>query len=197
MLMNLNGVDSVYETDRLLPIVQIIREQMIGKTDEAVVRDCRIMADHLRAAGLILAEGVAPANTGRGYIPRRLIRKCVATVKRRALTAFRWADVLNVAIEVMGRQYPHLAANRARILEVVEAENRAFSIRINEGFERLAVLAKQRPFRLSGSDALSLFATFGLPMSIISDFVRDHGGEVDEAGFQEAFKHHQDVSRAG
>lgn len=197
MLMNLNRLDSVYETDRLQPIFQVVRQQMGSSSDDSMVLDAKIISDHLRSASFILAHGVTPSNTGRGYIPRRLIRKCVAMTTRRRLDHFRFNEVLNTIIQVVGRDYPVMSANRARILELVETESKAFALRMKQGLERLSALAAQKPFRLSGQDALSLFATFGVPMPIIRDLVGDYGGELDEAGFEEAFKQHQEVSRTG
>ncbi|MBV9762920.1 MAG: alanine--tRNA ligase [Acidobacteriaceae bacterium] len=197
MLMNLNRCESVYETDRLRPIFEVVREQMGGASDESVAGEAKMITDHLRSASFILAHGVTPSNTGRGYIPRRLIRKCVAMTTRRRLENFRFDEVLNTVIEVLGRDYSVLPANRNRILELMESESKAFALRMKQGLERLSALAAHKPFRLSGQDALSLFATFGVPLPIIRDLVGDYGGELDEAGFEEAFKQHQEVSRTG
>jgi alanyl-tRNA synthetase len=195
MLMNLNQLDSVYETDRLKPIVSSVQQQLGGAADPALVRDAKVIADHVRATSLIVADGVTPSNTGRGYIPRRLIRKCVALVTRRGISSFRIDEVIATVVASMGRQYPQLVAERARIIDTYENERRAFSVGLSHGFEKLAALASQRPFSVSGRDALQLFATYGLPLEIIRDYVRDHGGDIDEVGFEQEFKHHQEVSR--
>ncbi len=195
MVMNLNRLESVYDVDRLKPLFETILQQIGGGSDPRIARDARVIADHLRAVSFIVADGVAPSNVGRGYIPRRLIRKCIALTTRRGVPDFNIEEPLDTLIKQMGADHPRLVEGRSRIVETFNAERRAFSLRLTDGLERLGALASQRGFRVSGADALSLFATYGLPIEIIRDFVAEHGGELDEAGFQHAFARHQDVSR--
>ena len=195
MVMNLNRLESVYDTDRLKPLLDAIQQQLGDAADPGVQRDSRIIADHFRAISFMVSDGAVPANIGRGYIPRRLIRKCVALTTRRGVPSFDIEGPLDVLITSAGKHYPRLTGGRARILETFEAERRAFALRLDAGLERLATLGSQTGFRLSGPDALSLFATFGLPLDVIRDVVREHGGELDEASFQEEFSRHQEVSR--
>ena len=91
MVMTLNGYDSVYDTDILRPIVSAVREQRTSMDNQTV----NLIADHVRAAAFILAGGQLPSNTGAGYIPRRLIRRCVATVSQLGIKGFSFDRVLD------------------------------------------------------------------------------------------------------
>ena len=195
MLMNLNQVDSVYETDRLEPLVRIIGEQLRTGVPAAV--DAKIIADHIRAISFMLADGVRPSNIGQGYIPRRLIRKCVSLATLRSVPKFAFAPVLDVVIDRMAQQHPRLASNRKEILQTFEQEQREFSDRLRLGLDRLAALCSRTPIYLSGADALSLVSTFGLPMEIIRKYVQEKGGSIDEEGFRKEYRRHQEVSRGG
>ena len=173
MVMNLNRLESVYDVDRLEPLFETILQQIGGGSDPRIARDARVIADHLRAVSFIVADGVAPSNVGRGYIPRRLIRKCIALTTRRGVPDFNIEEPLDTLIKQMGADHPRLAEGRSRIVETFNAERRAFSLRLTNGLERLGALASQRGFRVSGADASALFATYGLPIEIIRDFVAE------------------------
>lgn len=194
MTMTMNGYTSVYETDLMRPILNLIKEQFGGKNSSD--SDHRILTDHLRASTFILAEGVAPSNEGRGYIPRRLIRKCIAIVTRSGVTDFRFEDVLNETIERFSNNYPILSTRRQQVIEAFNREKKDFERVIGKGLERLDNLCKDAPFVLSGADAFALSSTYGMPLELIRDFIRDKGGSVDEEEFSREFRKHQDISRA-
>ncbi|HWS53002.1 MAG TPA: alanine--tRNA ligase [Pyrinomonadaceae bacterium] len=194
MTMSMNRLDSVYDTDLMLPIITAVRQQLAGR--EASETDHRILTDHLRTSTYILSEGVVPSNEGRGYIPRRLIRKAIAIVTRADAPGFDFKGVINEVIERSAVNYPHLAANRDRILEVFERERRDFERVIGKGLERLDHLCKEPPFTVSGADAFALSSSYGLPVELIRDFVADKGGLLDEEEFAGEFRKHQEISRA-
>ncbi len=99
----INGYASVYETDLLCPVIASVGERLGPDLSE---RERRIVADHIRAATFILAEGIRPSNTGHGYIPRRLIRKCVAIALRHDRDPQRLTGVSDVVIGRMSRYLP-------------------------------------------------------------------------------------------
>ncbi len=193
MTMTMNGYSTVYETDVMRNILQVCEEELSGKNSSE--RDYRILTDHLRASTFILSEGVAPSNEGRGYIPRRLIRKCIAIVTRAGKKQFRFDRVIDEIIRSSSANYPLLAANRQQIVDVFDHEKREFERVISKGLERLDQLSKEPPFILSGRDAFSLSSTYGMPLELIRDFVRDKGGEIDQEEFDREFRKHQEISR--
>lgn len=191
MAMVLAGAESVYDTDALLPLMAHIAGQL-GTADKTT--DRRI-ADHMRAATFILAEGVVPSNEGRGYIPRRLIRKCIALTVRAGKQSFDYDGLTDLVIAHSGDFYPHLREQRQLVLDSVARERAEFERVIERGLMRLDSLCKDAPFVVAGRDAFALFATFGMPLDLIRDFVHERGGTVEEESYLAEFRTHQDVSR--
>jgi alanyl-tRNA synthetase len=190
-----NGFSSVYETDLLRPILEEVEQQLSGKGLSKA--DFRMLADHLRAVTFILSEGVVPANEGRGYIPRRLIRKCVAVVIRAGMPEFDFTGIINGIVERSSQDYHLLAKNRLRIIEQFLNEKKVFERVIRKGFDRLKRLCEKPPFIFTGVDAFALSSTYGMPLELIRDFIRDRGWRCDEEEFYREFRRHQDISRAG
>ncbi len=200
MAMVLSGVDSVYDTDLLKPLVDFAVAQF-GDYQERLVPVYRRIADHMRATTFIFAEGVRPSNEGQGYIPRRLVRKCMALTAREGCPNFDYEGIINLCIDRFAAAYPRLSENREQILEIFRAEQKDFSKVIERGLAKLDALAEAAktagvPWKVSGADAFYLFATFGMPFELSRDFVLERGGEIDEAGFRAEFANHKKISRA-
>ena len=192
MTMILNGMDTVYETDLMKPTMDAVAERL-GKA--STVRDCRMLTDHLRAGTFILSEGVRPGNDGRSYIPRRLLRKCIAVTARAGLPQFDYEGLISGLVDQMKGVYPRLGENRALILESFRAEKKEFERTLNRGLDKLESLCKGKEPQISGQQAFDLFQSYGLPFDIIRDVVTEKSGSTDEAGFDVAFAKHQDISR--
>ncbi len=192
MAMVLQGCDSAYETDLLAPVVAAVESALAGAAGE---REIRIVADHVRASTFILSEGVVPSNEGRGYIPRRLLRKVIAIATQAGVAGFDLRDVAAAVIDRMQGSYPHLAAGRDRTMELLAREQRDFGGVVRRGLDRLAALATGPGFEISGDEAFTLFATHGMPADLIRDFAAERGGRVDERRFAELFAEHRKLSR--
>jgi alanyl-tRNA synthetase len=193
MAMVLQGRESAYETDLFAPIVAAVRDVLAGTS--AGQREIRIVADHLRASTFILSEGVAPSNEGRGYIPRRLLRKAIAVATQAGAADFDLAEVADAVIARMRGTYPPLGANRDRTLDLIAREQRDFGRVVRRGLDRLAALATGPGTEISGDDAFLLFATHGMPADLIRDFAAERGGSVDERRFAELLAEHRELSR--
>ena len=193
MAMVLQGRDSVYETDLFAPIVAAVQAAFAGTG--AGPRDIRIVADHVRASTFVLSEGVAPSNEGRGYIPRRLLRKAIATATQAGAADFDLRDVASAVIDRMRGTYPQLAAARDRTLDLLAREQRDFGRVVRRGLDRLAALDTGPGFEITGEDAFTLFATHGMPADLIRDFAAERGGSLDERRFGELFDEHRALSR--
>jgi alanyl-tRNA synthetase len=193
LTMALNELPTVYETDLLAPILWLVRE-LLGEQDGETTPTHRLLTDHLRAATFILAEGVRPSNEGRGYIARRLIRKCMTAVRRSA-DDFDFAAVVGEVVDRFGPHYPLLARRREDVLKLLQEERDDFGRALHRGLEQLEELSAAG-HAVTGRDAFRLFATYGLPFEITRDLAAERGVAVDERGFQEEFRHHQEISRA-
>jgi len=193
MAMVLQGRDSAYETDLFAPIVAAVTAGFAGTG--AGPRDIRIVADHVRASTFILSEGVAPSNEGRGYIPRRLLRKAIATATQAGAPDFDLGEVARVAIDHLRASYPQLVAGRDRTLDLIAREQREFGRVVRRGLDRLAALDSGPGFEISGEEAFTLFATHGMPADLIRDFAAERGGSLDERRFAELFAGHRELSR--
>ncbi|MDX6757875.1 MULTISPECIES: alanine--tRNA ligase [Streptomyces] len=195
MAMVLQGHGSAYETDLFAPIVRAVREGLGGAS--ASERDVRIISDHIRSSTFMLSEGVVPSNDGRGYIPRRLLRKAIAVATRSGFQDIDVPELADVAIDRLKGAYPQLGRNRDRTLELLGREQRDFGRVVRRGLDQLSGLATGPGFRISGEEAFNLYATQGMPVDLIRDFAAEQGGSVDEARFTELFSAHRELSRGG
>lgn len=192
LAMALNGLNSVYETDLLKPIMDEVFSQSKGNFSGKAIR---IITDHMRTTTFILSEGVKPSNDGRGYIPRRLIRKCVALITKAKLDKFDFTKILDIIIELYGDFYKHFKENKEKIVEIFEAERTHFQQVLKDGFFRLEKLSEVPGFKMSGNEAFTLAATYGIPIDLISEYVEEKGGSLDIDAFKDEFKKHQEISR--
>ena len=199
----LNGKTSVFETDAFAPILNKIAE-ISGRSevredptaDSKIGRAGRIVADHLRASAVILADGVVPGNLDAGYILRRLIRRAVRCGRTLGVFQNLCAPVADAAIGSLADHYPELAANRKSILAALEQEESLFRKTLEKGekeFEKLAAKSE----KISGEAAFDLFQTFGFPLEMTAELAAEKGTEIDEAGFEKAFQAHQSISKKG
>jgi alanyl-tRNA synthetase len=193
MAMVLQGRDSAYETDLFTPVVGAVEAALAGTG--AGQREVRIVADHVRASTFILSEGVAPSNEGRGYIPRRLLRKVIAIATQAGAAGFDVRDVASVVIDHMQGSHPQLARHREQILGLLAREQHDFGGVVRRGLDRLTTLATGPGFQITGEDAFTLFATHGMPVDLIREFAAELGGSVDEQRFGELFAEHRELSR--
>jgi alanyl-tRNA synthetase len=193
MAMVLQGRDSAYETDLFTPVVAAVEAGLAGSG--AGQREVRIVADHVRASTFILSEGVAPSNEGRGYIPRRLLRKVIAIATQAGATSFDVRDVASVVIDHMRGSHPQLAIRREQILGLLAREQDDFGRVVRRGLDRLTALAAGPGFRITGEDAFTLFATHGMPVDLIREFAAGLGGSMDEQRLGELFAEHRELSR--
>ncbi|MEV8509739.1 alanine--tRNA ligase [Actinoplanes sp. NPDC051475] len=193
LTLALNGHPTVYDTDLMTPIVSAV-QSAFGEAGAPVQHHHRMAADHLRAATFVLADGVMPGNEGRGYIPRRLLRKCIAVATRRGVARFDAESVIEAVIGRMAGYYPYLMDRKDAIMAGVAQEQADFGRVLRRGMDQLDTLIAE-PTTISGADAFRLFATYGLPVEITRDLAGERGSNVDLDGFAAEFANHQQASR--
>ncbi|AUG58396.1 alanine--tRNA ligase [Acetivibrio saccincola] len=193
LTMVLNGLDSVYETDLLKPIMDEIALQSKGNLSQKAMR---IIADHLRTTSFILSEGIKPSNDGRGYIPRRLIRKCAALTLKAKVEEFDFVSVLEKVIGQYSDFYTHFKQNKEDIINTFENERTHFQQVLKDGFKRLEKITGKESFEISGKDAFILVSTYGIPIELIQEYAEEKGGNVNIDEYKEEFKKHQEISKS-
>src|SRR5215211_1798239 len=192
----LQGVRSVYETDGYQAIMDWIESEsgVAWSANETATKAHRVLADHGRGMTALVGDGVTPSNEGRGYVLRRVIRRAAQHGGRVGLEAPFLARLADVVIEQLGDAYPALRERRKQIDEVLTAEEDRFSETLARGmrlFEQVAAKGE-----VSAEDAFTLFATYGFPLELTKELLRERGLEVNEEEFTRLMEDHREISRA-
>ncbi|MCQ1986710.1 MULTISPECIES: alanine--tRNA ligase [unclassified Arthrobacter] len=196
LAMILQGVENMYETDQVRPVLDKAAE-LSGKTytssenpsDPHHTDDVRmrVVADHIRSALMLISDGVSPSNEGRGYVLRRLIRRAVRAMRLLGVDTAVLPELLPVSRDAMKGTYPEVEADFARISRIAYAEEKAFLRTIASGTERLeeaVKVSKAAGAPLSGEEAFALHDTYGFPIDLTLEMAEEAGLKVDEAGFR-------------
>ena len=201
----LNGFTSVYQTEIFQPVIKAL-ETVSGYAyggDEAKDTSVRIIADHVRAATFIIGDpqGVSPGNVGAGYVLRRLIRRAVRHGKKLGIEGLFLAKPAAVVIDRFGGAYQELLDNRERIIMELEREESKFLETLQKGeheFEKMLPNLLRNPQKvMSGRLAFKLYDTYGFPIELTLELAAENGMTVNREEFEEAFRKHQELSRAG
>ena len=190
----LQGVRSNYETDLFAPLVEGFHKRAGGASAETG-RSLNVLADHLRGASFLVADGVLPSNEGRGYVLRRVIRRAAVHGRRIDLSGG-LADGVDDLVGVMGSAYPELREQRDLIISTLRAEESAFQRTLESGVDRFERLAESSSTSISGADAFRLYDTFGLPIELTVEMAAERGMGVDREGFDSALDEQRARSRS-
>ena len=201
----LQGKKSVYETEIFRPLIACVEGLCGKKFGDSADHDVsiRIICDHTRAATFILGDerGVPPSNVGAGYVLRRLIRRAVRHGRKLGIDGLFLSNPAEIVIDQFSGAYPELAQNRDFVLKELVAEEQKFLETLKKGeveFEKmLPNLLKNPQKTMSGRLAFKLYDTYGFPIELTEELAGENGLAVNRAEFDEAFKKHQELSRAG
>lgn len=191
LAMVIGGHSSVYETDLLAPI----REKIISQLDSKNAlseREILILTDHLRTTSIILSEKVVPSNEGRGYTPRKLIRRCMMITQKNKVYNFNFSKVLDFILTEYKDIFPHFEENHDVVIKAFEKEYEQFSKVLKSGLERLETIKGDL---ISAEDAFELVTTYGLPFDIIKQYAEEKSLKIDEEGFKNKIEIHKEKSR--
>ncbi|MGI9020773.1 MAG: alanine--tRNA ligase [Solirubrobacterales bacterium] len=199
----LQGVDSVFDTDILRPLVSLA-EELSGVAYESspeATRAMRILADHSRGTVNLIADGVVPSNEERGYVLRRIMRRAIQQGRVLGLEAPYLGRFAERVIELMGETYPHLADRREAVMSWVGDEEESFGRTLDRGTELLArIVAEAKEAgtaSIEASQAFLLHDTYGFPYDLTRELLAEEGLAVDDAGFQELMEEQRERARAG
>ena len=217
LLVFLNGLDDGYKTDLFSGAIEYL-EKASGKDydhDEKARKAMRIVADHVRTSVMLIGDmnGILPSNTGAGYILRRLLRRAIRYCKSLDISSEEMTGVAKVFIEkVYDEAYPLLVEKEEYILEEIRKEIKKFEATLVSGMKEfdkcVTGMERKNVFMsakdpayvpetiISGKQAFRLYDTFGFPVELTVELAAERGLTVDEEGFKEAFKAHQELSKA-
>lgn len=201
----LNGKTSVYQTEIFQPVIKAVGEisGYAYGSDEAKDSSVRIIADHVRASTFIIADpkGVSPGNVGAGYVLRRLIRRAVRHGRKLGIEGAFLGRLAAVVVERFAGAYPELRENEARVMAELLREEEKFLETLQKGeheFEKMLPNLLRNPQKvMSGRLAFKLYDTYGFPIELTLELAAENGMTVNREEFDEAFKKHQELSRAG
>ncbi len=199
VLALLQGVDSVWETDLMLPLIDTA-QSVTGKTyrvGDYTDRESfamRVLAEHARSSTMLVADGVFPSNEGRGYVLRRIIRRAVRYAYLLGTDQLVMPQLVETAIDVMGNAYPDVVKQRDFVVGVLGREEERFRHTLKNG---LAILDDEmRGPQLSGATAFLLHDTYGFPLELTQEIAGERDVAVDLAGFEVAMTDQRDRAKA-
>lgn len=190
LAMILQQKPNIFETDLLLPILEVIR----SRSTKQDARGERLVADHIRTVVFMIADGVYPSNVDRGYVLRRLLRRAVRYADTLGIPAGTLSNIAESVQSIYTDVYPELAEARETIAKEITKEEETFRTTLSRGlkeFEKISVDG------ISGEEAFLLFSSYGFPFELTQELAREKGIEVDEGAFQAALAAHQELSRTG
>jgi alanyl-tRNA synthetase len=197
----LQGYKSCYETELFAGIFAKITE-LTGIESPITERSARIVAEHIRAATFLIADGVSPGNVDQGYVLRRLIRRAIREARKLGRTEPFTAELAAVVVRDYSDVYPELETQAETIAAEFAQEEEQFAGTLERGtreFNKLVDAIPEHVQRkvISGRKAFFLYETYGFPLELTVEMARERGFEVDEDGFRNAYEKHQAQSRAG
>ncbi len=211
--MIVQGKTNVYETDGFSTVMDFI---YTNSRKPYNLRSARIIADHIRTATFMIGDGVVPSNKDQGYILRRLIRRAVVQADNLGLTQGVPLTVRGFFADQYKDQYPELESGLGAQNDIFKNELEKFQKTLEQGLKEFdkassAILTENNNFLvkedggkilleeqlLPGEIIFNLYTTFGFPIEVIKEIAIEKGFKLDEAGFNQQFKVHQELSRSG
>ncbi len=198
----LQGKLNNFDTDLFAGIISAISEHTgvpYGKSPETDA-SLRVIADHSRAATFLLSDGLMPANEGRGYVLRRVIRRAARHARLLGATEPLLTKIVDAVVSEMGGIYPELIDQKELAKKVLRVEEERFERTLEQGMrildDLLASLKSTGDKLIPGGEVFKLYDTFGFPVDLVRDIALDSGYTVDEQGFHDAMEAQREKARA-
>jgi alanyl-tRNA synthetase len=198
----MQGKTTVYDTDIFAPLLNGLAGIAGKKYGENAETDnaMRVIVEHSRSIAFLIADGVMPANDGRGYVLRRLIRRTALFGKKLGLEQLFLKDTCAASIEKMKSIYPELLQRRDMVLKVVELEESRFRETLNTGLSMLDDLmssaASQVNNKIAGEQVFKLYDTYGFPVELTREMAARAGLSLDMDGFEKEMERQRERARA-
>jgi alanyl-tRNA synthetase len=194
----LQGVHDNYDVDLFHTLIAASVDLTGRKAEGDDAPAHRVIADHIRAASFLMADGVAPSNEGRGYVLRRIMRRAMRYAHGLGVSDPLLMRLAPVLVNEMGGAYPELVRAETLIVETLKSEEEKFRNLLDRGLKLLAEETDKLPANapLPGAAAFKLYDTYGFPLDLTQDALRREGREVDIDGFDAAMKAQREAARA-
>jgi len=191
----MQGVHSNYEIDLFKNIIHAAAA-LAGTTDENS-SSLRVIADHIRACTFLIVDGVLPANDGRGYVLRRIIRRAIRHGYKLGITEPFFYKLVGALVKEMGSAYPELVRGHKHAERVLQQEEERFAETLTSGMALLeAAIETLQGKVIDGAVVFKLYDTFGFPADLTADIARERGLGVDESGFEKLMEAQRERARA-
>ena len=186
----LQGVHSNYEIDLFQNLIKAIADLANSDPNGPLKASHNVIADHLRSTSFLIADGVMPSNEGRGYVLRRIMRRAMRHAYLLGVKEPMMYKLLPALQKEMGEAYPELHRAEALITETIKAEEMRFLKTLDKGMRLLDDEARnlKEGDELSGATAFKLYDTYGFPLDLTQDALRNKNMQVDVKGFDEAME---------
>ncbi|MGA3796693.1 alanine--tRNA ligase [Pseudomonas fluorescens] len=179
----LQHVHSNYEVDLFQSLLSA-SAKAIGCTNDAQA-SLKVVADHIRSCGFLIADGVLPSNEGRGYVLRRIIRRACRHGNKLGAKGSFFYQIVAALVAEMGEAFPELKSQQAHIERVLKAEEEQFAKTLEQGLKILEQdLAELKGDVVPGDVVFKLYDTYGFPMDLTGDIARERSLTIDEEGFE-------------
>ncbi len=194
----LQGKHDNYDTDTFVALIAASADATGVAADGPFRVSHRVVADHLRSTSFLIADGVLPSNEGRGYVLRRIMRRAMRHLHMMGTRDPVFYKLVPALVRQMGAAYPELGRAEALISETLKLEENRFKAMLERGLSMLtdATDALGAGEKLSGAVAFKLYDTFGFPLDLTEDALRETGRAVDVAGFTAAMAEQRTRARA-
>ena len=199
----LQGKKNNWETDLFVPIIEKIRSIVNlpplpqGENESTVAM--RVIADHVRAASFLIADGLLPSNEGRGYVLRRILRRAIRYGRKLGMHKPFFAAVAEIVMKEMGKAYPELLQHKETVEKVLTNEEERFLETLDRGLnileEEFKQLQKAKQSIVPGEIVFKLYDTYGFPKDLTELIAREKKFDLDEKGFEEAMQKQRERAR--
>ncbi|MGC9055147.1 MAG: alanine--tRNA ligase, partial [Candidatus Hydrogenedens sp.] len=198
MCLLLQNKTTVFDTDVLFPIIEITQEIATCSYQENPI-PFRVIADHIRALSFMTADGILPANEGRGYVWRRILRRASRFGREIGLVKPFLHQISKVVIQNMGKYYPELLETQTQIEKIINLEEERFGSTLSRGMDILKELFEDMISKgeklIPGDILFKLHDTYGFPLDIVKDMAEEKGFELDEDGYIKAKEKQREFNR--
>ena len=191
----LQGTHDNYETDHFKKLIQSISDIVEKKPDSNNLSSFRVIADHLRASSFLIAEGVLPSNEGRGYVLRRIMRRGMRHSHLLGAKEPVFYNLFKTLQEEMSGNYPELNRAEALIRETLKMEEEKFLVLLDRGIKILNDEISKIKDVLPGEVAFKLYDTYGFPLDLTEDILKNKSLKIDTEKFQSLMKESKELAK--